>query len=78
MVGLFIFLFLQMDQLFQDTKDTRIVDTVSDPGFDTRPLINRFGSDVTWRDIFLTDDQTLMNIPGYGPSTVNRIRVFIS
>lgn len=69
---------LTMSSLFSTEKDSRVADVSSDPGFDTGPLIEHFGPDVTWRQVFLADDHELLEIPGYGRSTVNRIRVFMS
>ena len=69
---------LTMSSLFSTEKDSRVADVSSDPGFDTEPLIKHFGPDVTWRQVFLADENELLAIPGYGRSTVNRIRVFLS
>lgn len=69
---------LTMSSLFSTEKDSRVADVSSDPGFDTGPMIKHFGPDVTWRQVFLADDRELLEIPGYGRSTVNRIRVFLS
>ena len=69
---------LAMSSLFSTEKDSRVAYVSSDPGFDTRPLIKHFGPDVTWRQVFRADDHELLEIPGYGRSTVNRIRVFLS
>ena len=66
-----------MDNLVKEQKDSRVADVTCDPGFDTRPLIERYGPDVTWRQVFLTDRYQLQNIPGYGPKTVDRILAFI-
>ena len=67
-----------MSSLFSTEKDSRVADVSADPGFDTKPLIEHFGPDVTWKQVFLADDHELLEIPGYGRSTVNKIRVFMS
>lgn len=67
-----------MDSLFPLTLDTRVADTPCRTGFDTRPLTEKLGPDATWRTVFITEDEVLMNIPGYGPKTVEDIRRFIS
>lgn len=66
-----------METLFKPGKDDKVADLASDPGFDTEPLLKHFGPDVTWRQVFLADPQELMDIPGYGPKTEQRIHTFI-
>jgi hypothetical protein len=67
-----------MGGLFPVTLDTRVADTHAETGFDTRPLLERFGKDVTWRRVLAADTYELTAIPGYGPRTEERIRKFIS
>ena len=66
-----------MSNLFSDNEDSKVADVTSDPGFNTKPLIERYGPDVTWRQVFLTDRYELQTIVGYGPKTVDRILAFI-
>lgn len=64
--------------VFPLTLDTKVSDTPCATGFDTRPLVERLGPDATWRTVFITEDDVLRDIPGYGPNTVDDIRRFIS
>ena len=67
-----------MESLFPLTLDTRVADTPCQTGFDPRPLTEKLGPDATWRTVFITEDEVLRDIPGYGPKTVDDIRRFIS
>lgn len=67
-----------MKTLFTIDKDCKVADTPSDTGFDIRPLLEHFGPDVTWKQVFKTDREVLYGIKGYGRETVNKIFVFMS
>ena len=67
-----------METLFSITKDTKVAETPCDIGFGIRPLLEHFGPDVTWRQVFKADRFELGAIKGYGKETVNRIYVFMS
>ena len=64
--------------IFGVTLDTKVSETNADTGFDTKPLLEALGPDITWRDVFKTDDSILLRIKGYGRETLNRIHSFIS
>ena len=55
------------------TLDAKVSETDVNTGFDTRPLLDSLGHDITWRDVFKTDDSVILGIKGYGRETLNRI-----
>ena len=67
-----------MNTLFKPEKDSPIADIAFNPGFDTKPLLDKFGKDVTWRQIFLTDKEELISLPGYGRKTIDKINTFLN
>lgn len=67
-----------MESLFPITLDTPVAETPVPPGFDIRPLVTRYGKDVTWRRVFKADPDEISAIPGYGSKTERKIRRFIS
>ncbi len=64
--------------LFTITLDSRVADTPNTTGFDTRPLLDHFGNDVTWRKIINAEIGELYEIKGIGERTVDLIHGFIS
>ena len=67
-----------METLFKPTLDERVSDCTIPTGFDAGPLLEFFGQDVTWRQLFTMDEDKLTAIPGLGKKTADKIRAFIS
>lgn len=67
-----------MESLFPLTLDTPVAETPVPTGFDIRPLITRYGKEVTWRRVFKASPEEILEIPGYGRRTERLIRRFIS
>jgi hypothetical protein len=67
-----------METLFKPTLDERVSDCMTPTGFDTGPLLEYFGQDLTWRQLFTMDEDKLAAVPGLGKKTADRIRAFIS
>lgn len=67
-----------MKGLFSVSLDSKVADTPNVTGFDTRPLVEHFGKDVTWRTVMNADYSELERIKGYGRSTIDAIHRFVS
>lgn len=46
------------------TLDAKVSETDADTGFGTRPLLDSLGHDITWHDVFKTDDSVILGIKG--------------
>ena len=65
-------------ELFPPDLDTKVSETNINTGFDIHPLIDGFGKDVTWREVYNKEYTELLSLPTYGPKTVDAIYRFIS
>lgn len=60
------------------TLDDRVADCPYETGLDLRPLLERFGRDVTWREIIKKDRHEIYGVNGFGSKTADRLYAFIS
>lgn len=69
-----------MEELLFDKLrlDDRIADCPYPAGVDLRPILEKFGKDVTWRTVLKKDPQELYDLPGYGRKNVDRLYNFTS
>ena len=58
--------------------DDKVIDCPYPAGVNLRPILEKFGKDVTWRTVLEKDTQELYDLPGYGRQNVDRLYIFIS
>lgn len=61
----------------QPGLDDRVADCLLECPVHLQDLTKAFGPDLTWRRLIHIDRQDLLDLPGWGPGTEEKLRAFI-